>query len=585
MKSFRHPALGIMLVCLSGLATFAQNPATKEKEIQKALAYLDEVVNESAILKVVGNRVYVLCEAGQLLWERDETRARSYFQAAINQFMATPLPNEPHLETAHRLWQSRQTVRDQIIQKLAVHDSKLALDFMRASRVPLPESLAPMAGEGLDRQEAEFEMRLAIQVAENDPETSLQVAQEALKNSLNPQVIEIWSRLAKKDSRLAGKLTAEILAKLKSSDLVAQGDAQESLFSMINLLRRQSGGETKRDKEKPVPRLVLTSAETQQLMRELTDLLAAAVLRITPTQLLDIQQGHYARSLLSQTQAILSEIEKYSAARLQQVRAKLGQYDKAFYQDPSNRYPSEALANKSAREIVDLAATAPTGTKEYLYRQAVGKAIDDGDAAAARRILKENLTSAAREDELVQKIEKLERDQALQAGKLNEARTAAARLKTDEDRARALIDLAHQAGKKKDRKSQEQLLGEARALLGARFVNREQVEAQLALAAAYLSLDPDVGFEILDNCLERLDAVIAAIKVIADYERSLGLFDFDSWEGEMRLSGDDLRDEFLPLLPDFAKCDIERTASALRAMRIPEARLSYSLAAIKAVLK
>ena len=53
----------------------------------------------------------------------------------------------------------------------------------------------------------------------------------------------------------------------------------------------------------------------------------------------------------------------------------------------------------------------------------------------------------------------------------------------------------------------------------------------------------------------------------------------------MRLSGDDLRDEFFQLLPEFAKRDFARTASSLRAMQLPEVRLAYSLAAVKAVLK
>ena len=585
MKSVFISCLGILLALLSGPAILAQNTQVQEKESPQALAFLDELVAESGVLKVPGNRIYILTEAGHLLWERDETRARSHFQAAINQFMATPMPNEPHRDTAYRLWQSRQTVRDRLLQALAEHDSKLALEFLRLSRLSLPESLAPYVGEGLDRQEAEVEMRLAIKVAENDPETAWQVAQETLKNSLTPQVIEIWTKLAKKEPRIAAKLTAEILAKLRTTDLVTQGMAQESLFSMINLLRRQPSAEANPKQVKPVPKLSLPQAEMQQLLRELTELVSAAVLRIAPAQLLNIDQGNFARALLGHTQSILPEIEKYSPARAPQVRAKLAQFDKAFYQDPSNRYSAEMLASKTVDEIVEMAGSASAGARTYLYREAVDKAINEGDAAAARRILKDHGISAAREDDLVQKIEKLERDQALQAGKLNEARTSAARLKTDEDRARALIDLARQAEKKKDRKSQEQLLGEARELLGARFVNREQVDAQLALAAAYLSLDPDVGFDILANCIARLDAVINAIKVIADYERSLGLFDFDSWEGEMRLSGDDLRDEFFQLLPEFAKRDFARTASSLRAMQLPEVRLAYSLAAVKAVLK
>ena len=59
--------------------------------------------------------------------------------------------------------------------------------------------------------ERDFEMQLAIRIAENDPRSALQIAEESLKHGVSHQVYEIWANLMNKDPKAAAKhLTAAV---------------------------------------------------------------------------------------------------------------------------------------------------------------------------------------------------------------------------------------------------------------------------------------------------------------------------------------------------------------------------------------
>src|SRR5262245_21293699 len=67
--------------------TEEEKKAAKELEA-KALALIDEMVAEAASLRLAENRVYILTHASDLLWERDEERARALAREAMNQVVA-----------------------------------------------------------------------------------------------------------------------------------------------------------------------------------------------------------------------------------------------------------------------------------------------------------------------------------------------------------------------------------------------------------------------------------------------------------------------------------------------------------------
>src|SRR5262245_54910419 len=160
-KRFTASFLAALLICLPALAqTPAQPEARKEEKCQKedkvlekkALVLLDEVVGEAMSLKLVENRIYALITAADLFWKHNEDRARALMTEAINQFLAIEPPYQPKAQPeaqaqtepqsesegmrALQLMGVRIELRTQLLQALAARDSRMALDFLRASRLP-----------------------------------------------------------------------------------------------------------------------------------------------------------------------------------------------------------------------------------------------------------------------------------------------------------------------------------------------------------------------------------------------------------------------------------------------------------------
>ncbi len=581
-----------LLICLPALAQTPQSPQSQKEQQElekKAVALLDELVNEAMSLRLVENRIYALTTAAELLWKHNQDRARALFGEAANQFLRMEQPTEPDDPRTLMATQLRMELRTQLLQILAARDAPMALDFLRASRMPNARTLLGAKG-GAPDFEQHFEMQLAIRIAENDPRMALQIAEESLKDGLNHQVFEIWSNLLNKDAKSAAKLSGEIVAKVRSSDLVKNHQSMQVTLSMLNHLRGQIHEAQKSAKDSQpasgqAGRASLT--EMQQTFRELLEIIVSATLKVTAAQLLDINEQGQARNLLTQVQMLLPDIEKHLPPRAAQVRAKLNQFDKAFYHPTAPPEPFEEMEKRTRDELIALAAKAQPGVKEMIYRQAVAKAMEQGNTERARQIAKEFLPDLALGDPMMAEIEHVEREQAVKQGKLEEARKSLSRLRLDEERVMALIALAAKAEANKDPKSQRQLLEEARALLGDQMDTRLQVEAQLGLASAYLNVDADRSFAILESAIDRLNVVLNAVMVLTRFDQGGLPYGATAKDGEMRLNAGEfgnVTSNFDQQTLAFARRDFDRTVAALKRWQVNEVRLAMSLMLVSEIL-
>jgi hypothetical protein len=566
-------------------------PAQKiEKALEKkALGLLDEMVDEAMTLKLVENRIYALTLAAKLHWSRNENRARALLREAISQFMLIEQPSEPDDPQALQTMQLRIELRTQLLQEVAAVDSKMALEFLRASR--LPDAKKTLGGKGAGPDfERQFEIQLAIRAAENDPQTALQIAEDTLKDGLNPQVCEIWSNLLGKDPKAASKLSGEIMSMMKSSDMTKTYQPTAVAFSMLDTLRARIQEEQKAGQASPPSQTAgLSLQEMQQTTRDLLDLIISAALKVTASQLMDINEQGQVRNLLMQVQTLMPEIEKQLPARVGAVRAKLSQFDKAFYhpQSASGDYIFNDAEKRSPDELLAGAANAPADIKEMVYRQAAMKFLEQGDAARARQIAKDHLSGGIPGDPLLAGIEQAEREQALAQGRLEEAHKSISRMRSAEDRATALIGLAMKAEASQDQKTQRQLLAEAGELLGDQMETRAQVEAQLNLAAAQLNVNADRGFEIFGSAIDRLNVVLNAVTTLAKFDQRGGIFDGSSQDGEMRLSAGDYGNVTSNLDQQtlaFARKDFDRTVALIKHLQVNEVRLAMCLSLVSGIL-
>ena len=88
--------------------SFAQDPQSSDQQDKdkptpekKAILLLDQVVGEAGGLKLPENRIYIQIAAGDLLWVRDEPRARVLFGEAgagvADMLRRSELPGDPNL--------------------------------------------------------------------------------------------------------------------------------------------------------------------------------------------------------------------------------------------------------------------------------------------------------------------------------------------------------------------------------------------------------------------------------------------------------------------------------------------------------
>jgi hypothetical protein len=562
----------------------------KDKELEKkAFALLDELVGEAMSLKLVENRIYVLVTAADLLWKRNEQRARALFTEAANQFMSIEQPSEPDDPRAMQAMGLRVELRTQLLQTLASRDSRMALDFLRASR--LPDAVKMLGGKGASPDfEREFEMQLAVRIAENDPRLALQIAEERLKEGFSHQVFEIWSNLVGKDPKAAAKLSGEIVSAIKSSDTSKNQYYVYAVTSMLSQLRAQMQPPRPNAKDAQTSQTQQAAPEEiREVFRELLELVVSLALKVTTSQLLNFKEQDQARSLLTQVQMLLPDIEKHLPARAPAVRAKLAQFDNAFYRQPLPPAPLEDMENKSADELIAMAAKSPDEYKYMFYRQAAEKAAEQGDMARARQIAKDFLPNSGWGDPLIAEIEQKEREQAIAEGKLEDARKSVSQMRSSEERALALINLATKAETRKDQKTQQELLKEAGELLGDQMETRVQVEAQLFLAAASINVNADRCFEILGSAIDRLNVVLNAVMTIVKFDRNGGPWGgvTGAADGEMRLNAGEFSNVTTNLdqqLLVFANKDLDRTVASLKRLEVNEIRLALCLTLLDKML-
>jgi hypothetical protein len=569
--------------------TEEEKKASKELE-KKALALIDELVAESASLRLAENRVHILTTASDLLWARDEERARALAREAMDQVVAQMREarekaaqeegqySDPRYPRRYGPTYLRQTV----LNMLARRDAKLALEFLQLTRSLRPNDNSRDPGE--EQQDKMVEMNLASQIAENDPQTALRMAEEYLDGKLDYQAVNLWSILQRKDPKAASALTEKIISSLKSQDPLGDYNASGIVFNVLSVLRsRAYEAANAQNKPDAANAPQLDSAEIQQAYRDTLEVVAAATLRITVNGLINQDDANRARNLLMQIPNYLPDIEKFLPSRIAAVRAKVAQFDNAKYGTPYEKFYAKYgsdFHNKSLQELLALAPKAPEELRQNIYYQAVHKAIEQGDDETARKVIKENIPDKWQANDLLSNIERRNSERAVGEGKYAEARKSLVRMRTDEQRASTLAGWATAAAGKGDEKSAREMLDEARSLIGSRMQRSDQLDAQMAVANAAVNLDPDLSFEIADAAIERINRLIAANMEIQTFggmeEGETRIIEGVPWGG---YSGN-----VVLLFAALARKDFDRAANLLKRWQSNEFRLMMGLSIAQNIL-
>jgi hypothetical protein len=550
--------------------------ARKELE-DKALSLLDDALQGAQTLKLAENRAVVRAQVADLLWKRDEKRARSLFHDAVMEVANAMGADGGTQDSSY--WTQAQ-LRQQLLQMIAARDAQFALDLLRESRP------APGGGSGqspaMADQELRLEQSIAAQAAANDPKAALKMAEESLdKGGVKMNVLGVLERLRQKDADSATRLAGEIVEKLQGERL-----AGEATFVAVSLLRTAlhpqspqqyfyvpySYGASSSDRvaEKPKPLVMPDDA-----VRELADLVSSAALKLTPD----------ANGLLMQINPLLPELSKLVPARAEQLRLKMAEMQKALDPDTKAGMRLDSLMSEGSPDaILEAAAGAPDGTRQGYYTYAAMKLMQSGDTERARQVISDNLSGQQRE-QMLEQVDSYAVSRAIDKGNLDDAKAVVSRIRSKEQRAAALTQLALAFVARGDRKAAAGLLDEARGLVNPQPENEKEVTALLEVARGYASVEPATTFEMIDPLIDRANEVLAAAALLEKFGAGRGVFR----KGEMILSPglgnvDAMYSRYARALSELARVDFDRTKAEAERFQREEVRIAARLLIARSIL-
>lgn len=614
MKALKNGFLILALIAVPVVTLGQANPTStpteeeqkeKAEKEKKAFALLEQVVEEAQLLRLPENRARVQIGAAEMLWQRDQGRARSLFALAAESIaeMMRQQSTNTGFEDRRGPNQIRPAfqLRQQLVLTAARFDAPLAYQLLAATKPSIPADARNLEAFVTDTN---LEDRLLSEIAKLDPKLALQNAELMLdKGEYSRSLAEVLGLLQGKDKEAAAKLEDKMVKRLQSANMLA---APEAGSLALALLRSGPRLETNAAHGAVTsnPRQLLSPSSYGTLLSTVID----AALRVTPQAgsrtparrtgplvragdgrlssaneptAAELEQAN-ARRLLGGLQMLLTQIEQYVPARAQAVRQKLTEMQVGGGSRPGRGQPTiiGAPPGSSAESLMDMATRVPPQVQSRVYQQAAMRALEEGNPDRARQIANDYLEPAAR-DSVLQAVELRKTTDKLAATTMDEVRQSLAQLRTDDERIDTLLRLSASAVAD-NRTFAQQLLEEARLYTNRRPTNYQQIDQQLKLAIAFKDLDASRSFEILEPVVLQLNELLTAAATLSGFEISVFK------DGELPLEGrsglTSMVNSYGNVLGQLAESDFDRSQMLANRFQLSEPRLIVRLGIVRGML-
>ena len=459
------------------------DPATEKK----AFDLLESASEQAVNLRAPSNRIRASCAIADLLWSRDEKRARALFNAAVT-LLTTRISEidfgdvEGSQEISHI-----QQLRQELVTRIAAHDAELALAALRQTRLPIGST----RGSWNAQNETNLEMNLALIVAAKNPETALKLARASLTRGVTWNLIPFLTQLYQKDAKSAQALYQDIVAKLKTDNFARNPESANNAMQLLSSFQPpQADEDTFRD--------LLTT-----VMGAMMDLD-----RSTSNGISMSQNFYY------QIERMQALVEKYASSRTTELRNWAQTIERTL--DPQTKMYQEMQRISQTGTVDDMLALAtkyPPEFQNLLYQNAAWKALSDGDPARANEII-DMMPDPLQRRQMHDQIEAQTANATKGEGKLAHARALVEKANSVNRKIELIVNMAHSFADLDDKKSALELLNDGKVILASTPQSAAQLSAQLRLAQAYTRLDRDEAFAILQPLIVKLNELLAAAAVL-----------------------------------------------------------------------
>ena len=461
------------------------NPETEKKALDLVETLAEQVLN----LHASANRIRAESEVADLLWVRDEKRARTLFTAAVSQLtnQISELDyGDPEVYTEMtRISNSRQ----EVVIRIAPHDGDMAVDALNRTRFQ-GDNRTRYGGNWTANSEATLEILLANVIAAKNTEAALKLARSSLSRGVSGNLISFLPSLYQKDAKSAQALYQEIVDRIKDDNPSRNPELANNAWNLLNSFQPPSANE--------------------DTYRDLLTAMLGNILSINR----QTQQGmNQAQNMFYQIERILPLVEKYAPARSAELREWSRGIEKTI--DPNTQIYQDIrrVSEKgTADDILALATKYPPEYQNLLYQNAAWKAVSSGDPSRAKEIA-EKIADPVQRRQVIDQLDNQAARAAEGGNKVVEARRLSEKASTVNRKIEILLQSATSlAGS--DKKAALDLLSEAKSVLASAPQSAAELNAQIQLIQAYLRLDPEQAFGQLQPLVARLNDLVAAAVVL-----------------------------------------------------------------------
>jgi hypothetical protein len=555
----------------------------------KAFALLEEAATEAGSLRIAENRARLQATAAAALWPHDEERAREIFQSAMAGVSALTsslaADDSRYDQNYHRI----QNLRREIVYAVAQREPKLALEFVRGTR------LAPLARGGDPNyyqpdQEMALEAQLADLVASRDPREALRIAEESLSRGVSSHLSNLLERVRQDEPQAASKLAADIVRKLRSANLASDYEAAGVAAYLLHATRPPAPAPSPQTANgvAVVTRSIAAVNDARALTideatrRDLITLAASAALGASGDR--RVSGNNTAAQLLPALQASMPEVERLLPAQAPALRRSLSEMENG-----GGRFPPRArwqefeqlMQSGTVDAILQAAPRAPAEMRWQLYRRAAAKAVEEGSPERARQIINDADANPQQREQLLRELDQMLFWRAANQGDSAQALALLARFKSPDERAQMTLTLAQSALSRGNRELAERLLEEVLGQTGARARSMNHFSLQSQAAHAYAQFAPERAFQIAEANVEHLNGLIEAGAQVDGFGQEA----FE--QGELKLDGNvwsSLVQQTGEVLVVLAQKDFARARDLAGRFQRPEARSQAMIAVARGII-
>lgn len=542
-KRLFYSLIAVVLVSSFILAQESPTASNAEKEKaqaekeKKAVAIIEDISGQISLLKTPDNRALVLASIADLLWKRDEKRARQLFRQSADEIAASnnaPAENKSSAENMMFAFGRNASPRPDILRTIAARDAELALELLFVTRSanvaaalasynrsqPKPTAATKDPADMMERQQnrfvAENELRLeqsfSEKAAENDPQLAAKMMRESIaKNGVTSSVFGILQKINSKDNELAVKLLSEVNQKLVGESYDGEN---EKIPLAIDFLRKfyidaDKDAAKSKDKEKDKKTLKLEPAAAKELANKLAD------------AFLKTDSGR-AMSVYFQLRMAMFIIEKIVPERVAPLKQKQDAMKKSLPEEMTAFDGIFGDGEQSPEKSVDNAAKMPVQMRGFMYRNAVEEAAKSGNLEAVRASLSKAPEGKER-DEAIAYLDSKAAEKKIEDGKIDEARKIIDALGSKKEKVERLVQMAiifQQKNTKEDKEFAAKLMTEARGLIDYSPEDEDAANDYLRIVSGYAYVEPATAFSMLDAFADQANELVNASATVAKFDKN-----------------------------------------------------------------